>query len=80
MTETFRKGSLLCFGTFQVWEKIMDERLGGGWHVFPSKIFWFTVPKNYVGPPMFQKISSVGESLRRRVGGITSFRQKFFPQ
>ena len=35
----------------------MDKRGGGGYHVFPSKIFGLTVPKIVVGiPSMFQKI------------------------
>ena len=80
MTETLRKVCLLCFRIFQVWKNFMDERLGGGGgcHVFPSKIFWLTALKNYVGTSMLQKISSVGESLWRRDGGINFLRQKLF--
>ena len=46
--------SLQCFRKFGVSKNFMHTR---GYHVFPSKIFGLTVPKNFVGiPSMFQKI------------------------
>ena len=39
-------GTFRCFRKFLVWKKI---RIGvGGYHGFPSKIFFLTVPKNFV--------------------------------
>ena len=53
--EKFRKGILLFLRKFLVSKSFMDEK--GGYHVFPSKIFRLTVPKNFVGiPSMLQKI------------------------
>ena len=46
--------SLQCFRKFGVSKNFMHTR---GYHVFPSKLFGLTVPKNFVGiPSMFQKI------------------------
>ena len=46
--------SLQCFRKFGVSKNFMHTR---GYHVFPSKIFCLTVPKNFVGiRSMFQKI------------------------
>ena len=54
--EKFCKRILLFLRKFLVSKSFMDER-GGGYHVFPLKIFCLTVPKNFVGiPSMFQKI------------------------
>ena len=56
--ENFRKGIPLFLRNFFVSKSFMDERVG--YHVFPSKIFGLTVPKNFVGiPSMFQKIWSI---------------------
>ena len=53
--EKFRKGILLFLRKFLLSKSFMDEK--AGYHVFPSKIFGLTVPKNFVGiPSMFQKI------------------------
>ena len=53
--EKFRKGILLFFRKFVVSKSLMNEKRG--YHVFPSKIFGLTVPKNSVGiPSMFQKV------------------------
>ena len=50
----FSWASLQCFRKFGVSKNFMHNR---GYHVFPSKIFGLTVPKNFVGmPSMFQKI------------------------
>ena len=52
------RGNLLCFTTFLVSKKIMDER--GEYHDFMSKVFCLTVPKNFVREPfcaVFQKSS-----------------------
>ena len=46
--EKFRKGILLFLRKFLVSKSFMDEK-GGGYHVFPSKIFCLTVPKNSAG-------------------------------
>ena len=52
--EKFRKGILLFLRKFLVSKNFMHSR---GYHVFPSKIFGPTVPKNFEGTPsMFQKI------------------------
>ena len=49
-----------------------------GYHKFPSKNFCLTVLKNFVGiPSMFQKVWGIGKILCI-IGGITSFRRKFF--
>ena len=46
--------SLQSFRKFGVSKNFMHNR---GYHVFPSKIFCLTVPKNFVGiPSIFQKI------------------------
>ena len=51
--ENFRK-NLLFLRKFLVSKVLWMKR---GYHVFPSKIFGLTVPKNFVGiPSMFQKI------------------------
>ena len=55
-----RQGTILCFRKFLVGKNILwIRRRGGGgvYHVFSSKIFGPTVPKNFVGIPasMFQK-------------------------
>ena len=104
-------GILQCFRKFGVSKSFMHTR---GYHVFPSKIFGLTVLKIFVGIPyMFQKIwgiekfyayisrfsvekfwshsaekfrghpFNVSENLGYRkilciIGGITSFRRKFF--
>ena len=55
--ENFRWGALRCFRKFLVWKNYESEE---GYHVFPSKIFCLTVPKNLVGEPfcaVLQKIS-----------------------
>ena len=44
--EKFRKGILLFLRKFLVSKSFMDEK--GGYHVFPSKFFGLTVPKNFV--------------------------------
>ena len=49
-TEKFRKGILLFLRKFLVSKCFMDEN--GGYHVFPSKFFGFTVPKNFVEEPV----------------------------
>ena len=46
--------SLQCFRKIGVSKNFMHTR---GYHVFPSKVFGLTVPKNFVGiPSMSQKI------------------------
>ena len=73
--EKFRKGILLFLRKFLVSKSFMDEK--GGCHVFPSKIFGLTVPKNIVGiPSMLQKIWGI-EKVLCNIGGITFFRRKF---
>ena len=53
--EKFLKGILLFLRKFLVSKSFMDEKREN--HVFPSKFFGLTVPKNFVGiPSMFQKI------------------------
>ena len=56
--ENFRKGILLFLRKFLVSKSFIDEKgRGGGYHVFPSKIFGLILTKNFVGiPSMFQKI------------------------
>ena len=38
---------MLCFRKYLVAKKFMDKKRGG-YHIFPSKNFFFTVPKNFV--------------------------------
>ena len=57
--ENFREGILLFLRKFLVSKNFMDEK---GYHVFPSKTFGLTVPKNFVGiPSMFHKIWGIEE-------------------
>ena len=48
------RASLQCFRKFEVSKNFMHNR---GYHIFPSKNFFLTVPKTFVGiPSMFQKL------------------------
>ena len=40
---------MLCFRRFPRAKKFLDQRRGGEYQVFPSKIFCLTVPKDFVG-------------------------------
>ena len=64
-----------CFRKFRVSKNFMHTR---GYHVFPSKIFLYHSAENIRGHPF-----DVSENLGYRkilciIGGITSFRRKFF--
>ena len=48
--EKFRRGTLLCFTNFLVSKNVRDK-IGGGHHDFPSKIFCLTVPNHFVEEP-----------------------------
>ena len=74
--EKIRKGILLFLRKFLVSKSFMDEK-GGGYHVFPSKIFGLSAEK-FRGHPF-----NVSEKLGYRkilciIGGITFFQRKFF--
>ena len=68
--------SLKCFRKFRVSKKFMHTR---GYHVFPSKIFCLTVPKNFVGESFSVSLTSGPEKNWIKEGGcIKIFRRKFF--
>ena len=52
--EKLRRGTLQCFKNFW-YRKIVCIWRGGEYHVVPSINFCLTVPKNFVGGPLFQK-------------------------
>ena len=72
--EKIRRGTLLCFRKFLVWKKIGNKR-GWGYHDFRTKFFCLTVPKDFLGVPLFQKCSGIEKFLDNR--GITIL-SKFF--
>ena len=51
-TETFRRGTLLCFTKCLVTKKFINKSSGWGeYQEFPAKIFCLTVPKVFLGEP-----------------------------
>ena len=75
----FRQGILLFLRKFLVSKGFMDGR--GGYHVFPSKIFCLTVPKNFRrGTLLYFRKFLVSKNFmhNRGGGGITIFRRNFF--
>ena len=75
-TEQLRAGNL-CFRKFLVSKNVKDKRERGH-HGFPSKHCCLTVPKNFAGKLVFQKISGIekcqGEERER--GGHHDFPSK----
>ena len=74
---------MLCFRKVPVAKKFMDQRRGGEYQAFPSKIFCLTVLTKSVGKPFcaaFQRISARAKIMnqRRRVGGKQDFPSKTF--
>ena len=69
---------MLCFRKFLVAKKFMDDKGGGEYQKFPSKIFCLTVPKNFVGEPFSVSLISGIEKFYASEGYITIFRRKFF--
>ena len=69
-SETFRRGTLLCFRKFLILKNV-DVNKGGGHHD-PRQFFWLTVPKKIVGEPFW--VSEVLQSknfMHRRGKGFT---------
>ena len=69
---------MLCFRKVPVAKKFMDQRRGGEYQAFPSKIFCLTVLTKSVGKPFcaaFQKISARAKIMNQRggVGGVSRF-------
>ena len=68
--ESFRRRPLYFFNNFAYRKKLrIRERVI---HVFRSKIFCLTMPKNFVGEPfcaVFQKISGIEEIYGEEGGG-----------
>ena len=60
--EKCRRGNLWFFTELGN-RKILDERCGGEYQDFPSKIFCLTVPKNFVGQPFSVSLISGIETL-----------------
>ena len=50
----------MCFRKFLVSKNVRDKR-GGGYHDFPSKLFFLTVPEHFIDEPF-----CVSESLGNR--------------
>ena len=67
----FCKRTLLFSRKILVTKIFMSKR---GYHVFPSKIFCVTVPKNFVGiPSMFQKIWDIENFYASEREGVSRF-------
>ena len=47
-TKKFRRGTLFCFGKIPLSKNLRDKRRGW-YHIFLSKLFYLTVPKNFPG-------------------------------
>ena len=68
---------MLCFRKFPVAKKFMDQRWGGGYPDFPSKVFCLTVLKKFVGDPLFCHLFGVSKTFMfKRV--ISRFLVDFF--
>ena len=67
-TETFRRGTLLCFKKFLLSKNSMDKGGGREYHDFSSKICCHTVPKNFPGElfPVSEKFWYRNSSCIRR--------------
>ena len=72
--EKLRRGTLLCFRKFLVSKKVGDER-GGGYHDFPSKLFFLTVSKHFVEEP-FRKFR-VSKNFKPKSGKSRFSVEKF---
>ena len=66
-TERLRRGSLLCSKKILRSKTVRDTR-GGEYHNFPSKLFCFTVPKNFVREPFSVPLISNIEKIWIRGG------------
>ena len=76
ISETFRRGNLLCFRKFLILKNVEVNK--GGGHYDPRQFFRLTVPKKFVGEPFC--VSEVLQSkffMHRRGRGFTIFRWKF---
>ena len=64
---------MLCFRKFPRAEKFMDQRRGGEYQAFPSKIFCLTVPQNFVQEPFSVSLFSGIEKFYALEGYVTIF-------
>ena len=79
-TETFRRGTLLCFRKCLVSKNVSDQR-GAGYHNFPSKLFCLTVPVHFVEESFCASESCrYRKNLPIRQGSSTIFFDSFFSQ
>ena len=83
-TEIFRRGTLLCCVSKNLWwRKSLWKKVGrGDYRNFPSKIFCLTVPKYFVEEPfcaVFQKISGGEKNYGKEEGrGNRNFLSNIF--
>ena len=77
-TESFRKGTLLCFKKFRASKIVRDKRVGG-FHDFPSKLFCLSTESFRGGTLLCFKRFRVSKNVRnKRVGGFRDFPLKLF--
>ena len=69
---------MLCFRKFPVAKEFMDKK--GEYQGFPSKVFFLTVPKNFIEEPFSVSLISGVEKLCASEGYVTIFRRKFVSQ
>ena len=67
---------MLCFRTFPAAKKFMDKKWG--YQYFPSKVFYLTVPKNFIGQPFRVSLKSGIEKLYASEGYVTFSVEVFF--
>ena len=77
-TEKLRRGTHLCFRNFLLSKKFLDKGGGRECHDFPSQIFCFTVPKNFVREPFSVSLISDLEKFYAQKGYVKIFCRKFF--
>ena len=73
-TEKFRRGNLLCFRKFLVWNKFMNNR---GCHFIPSKTFSLTVPQSFMRERFCVSEKSGMEKIMQK-RGVSKFLSTFF--
>ena len=74
--ENFREGILLFLRKFLISKTFMDEK--AGFHVFPSKNFGLTVPKNFIGEPFCVSLISDIERFYASESYVTILSRNFF--
>ena len=75
--EKFRSGILYCCNNFG-YRKNLDKRMGE-YQDFPSKIFFLTVPKKFVGEPYSVSLIAGTEKVWiRERGGVSRFSVEIF--